>query len=137
MANNRNNIISRNLPPIIIGGLVSIIAHWSLLYLTSALFNDEVDLSDLTINLIAFFIPSMVGAFVAGYFFKKSKLTHTILTALIFFIGALFPELSHFFRNVGKPPGGVFILLIILFILSGSMTGGFIGIRMKKKKIIS
>jgi hypothetical protein len=131
-----NKIISRNILPIIIGGSLSILVHLGLLYLIVALFFEE-ELSDLVIFLIAFFIPAMVGGFIAGYFFAKSKFIHTILTAIIFMIGILIPEIIDFSLEFDySKQFDIFFLKAFLIIILAAMFGGYIGIRMKRRKTI-
>jgi hypothetical protein len=132
-----NKIISRNILPIIIGGALSILIHLGLLYLIVALFSEE-ELSDLVIFLIAFFIPAMVGGFIVGYFFAKSKFIHTILTAIIFMIGILIPEIIDFSLefDYSKQVNTFFITVFIIIVLA-AMLGGYIGIRMKRRRVIN
>lgn len=137
MPNASQKVISQNIPPIIIGGTLSIAAHLGLLYLIFRIFSEETELHDLVIYLIAFIIPATVGGFVAGYFFAKSKLIHTILTAIIFMIGIIYPEFYEFALEVSIPKeGNIFLLKVFLIILFAAMAGGYIGIRMKNKKSI-
>jgi len=138
MPNDRRKVISQNIPPIIIGGTLSIVLHLGLLYLSVHIFPEEIELYEMVIIvLITFFIPALVGGFVAGYFFAKSKFIHTILTAIIFMIGIIYPEIYNFTLEIISKERHLFLLQVFLLILFAAMAGGFIAIRMKRKIIRS
>jgi len=138
MPNDSQKVISKLIFSVFIGGLVSILVHLGLLYLLIVLFPLERDVSDLVIFLIAFFIPAMAGGFVTTFFFARTKFIHSILSATVFMIGIIVPEIGDFNLELNYSKQlDYFFLKIFLIIVIAAILGGYIGIRMKKKKTTS
>ena len=138
MPNDSQKVISKSIFSVFIGGLISILVHLGLLYLLIVLFPLERDVSDLVIFLIAFFIPAMAGGFVTTFFFARTKFIHSILSAIVFMIGIIVPEIGDFSLELNYSKQlDYFFLKIFLIIVIAAILGGYIGIRMKKKKTIS
>jgi len=138
MPNDSQKVISKLIFSVFIGGLVSILVHLGLLYLLIVLFPLERDVSDLVIFLIAFFIPAMAGGFVTTFFFARTKFIHFILSATVFMIGIIVPEIGDFNLELNYSKQlDYFFLKIFLIIVIAAILGGYIGIRMKKKKTTS
>ena len=138
MPNNRQKFISKTILPIFAGGLVSILVHLGLLYLFIVLFPVEREYSDSVICLIAFFMPAMAGGFVTTFFFAKTKFIHSILSAIIFLIGIIVPEIGDFSLelNYSKQVDHFFLKIFLIIVIAG-MSGGYIGILIRRKKRIS
>ena len=136
MTSPKQKFISQNILPVFAGGLTSILLHFGLIYISRLLFSSEAEPSYLVIAVILFIIPALIGGFITRYFFSKTNLIHTILAALVFLIGFIYPELTNIFIEIGiSKQTEIFLLKVALIILFSGTLGGYIGFRIKKRKL--
>ena len=80
----------------------------------------------------------MVGGFIATYLSAKKSFIHSVLTAIIFTIAILIPEITGAMIELNDLRlGDTFFLLMFLVIILAAMLGGYIGFRIKRRKTIS
>ena len=135
MSNSRQKFISQNILPVFAGGLTSILLHFGLIYISRILFSSDAEPSEFVIAFILFIIPALIGGFVTRYFFGNTNLIHTILAAVVFLAGFIYPELTNIFIEIGiSKQTEIFLLKVALIILFAGVLGGYIGFRIRKRK---
>jgi hypothetical protein len=79
----------------------------------------------------------MAGGFVTTFFFAKIKFIHSILTAIVFMIGIIIPEIIDFSLEVNYSKRvDAFFFKAFIIILVAAMLGGYVGILTKRRKTI-